>query len=105
MNIFNTYLRYINETILILLEENNILLENKYLLEKVVVEAPKKKQFGDLSTNAALILSSTFKTKPIDVAKNREYKALFGEQASQTLSIYEHKHDHIHTSEGKIKKN
>ena len=42
---------------------------------------------------------------PIDVAKNREYKALFGEQASQTLSIYEHKHDHIHTSEGKIKKN
>ena len=34
---------------------------------------------------------------PIDVAKNREYKALFGEQASQTLSIYEHKHDHIHT--------
>tara|TARA_B100000700_G_scaffold37731_1_gene37379 strand:+ start:399 stop:1145 length:747 start_codon:yes stop_codon:yes gene_type:complete len=42
---------------------------------------------------------------PIDVAKNMEYKALFGEQASQTLSIYEHKHDHIHTSEGKIKKN
>ena len=42
---------------------------------------------------------------PIDVAKNREYKALFGEQALQTLSIYEHKHDHIHTSEGKIKKN
>ena len=41
---------------------------------------------------------------PIDVAKNMEYKALFGEQASQTLSIYEHKHDHIHTSEGKIKK-
>ena len=26
---------------------------------------------------------------PIDVAKNREYKALFGEQASQTLSVYE----------------
>ena len=42
---------------------------------------------------------------PIDVAKNREYKALFGEQASQTLSIYEHKHDHVHTNEGEIKKN
>ena len=42
---------------------------------------------------------------PIDVAQNSEYKALFGDQASQTLSIYEHKHDHIHTSEGKIKKN
>jgi zinc transport system ATP-binding protein len=42
---------------------------------------------------------------PIDVAKNNEYKALFGEQASQILSRYEHKHDHIHTNEGEIKKN
>ena len=42
---------------------------------------------------------------PTDVAKNDEYKALFGEQASQILSRYEHKHDHIHTDEGKIKKN
>ena len=39
------------------------------------------------------------------VAKNNEYKALFGEQASQILSRYEHKHDHIHTDEGEIKKN
>ena len=42
---------------------------------------------------------------PIDVAKNNEYKALFGEQASQILSRYEHRHDHVHTDEGKIKKN
>ncbi len=42
---------------------------------------------------------------PTDVVKNDEYKALFGEQASQILSRYEHKHDHIHTDEGKIKKN
>ena len=42
---------------------------------------------------------------PIDVAKNKEYKVLFGEQASQTLSIYEHKHDHVHSHEGDIKKN
>ena len=42
---------------------------------------------------------------PIDVAKNNEYKALFGEQASQILTRYEHRHDHIHTIEGKIKKN
>jgi len=42
---------------------------------------------------------------PMDVAKNIEYKALFGEQASQILSRYEHKHDHIHTDEGEIKKN
>ena len=42
---------------------------------------------------------------PIDVAKNMEYKALFGEQASQILSVYEHRHDHVHSSEGDIKKN
>ena len=41
---------------------------------------------------------------PMDVAKNNEYKALFGEQASQILSRYEHRHDHIHTNEGEIKK-
>jgi len=36
--------------------------------------------------------------------KNSEYKALFGEQASQTLAIYEHKHDHVHATDGEIKK-
>ena len=47
MNIFNTYLQYINETILILLEDNNIDLENDNLLEKIVVEVPKDQKFGD----------------------------------------------------------
>jgi hypothetical protein len=27
-------------------------------------------------------------------------KELFGEQASQILSVYEHKHDHVHSDEG-----
>jgi len=36
---------------------------------------------------------------PMDVAKNNEYKTLFGEQASQILSVYEHKHDHVHLDE------
>ena len=42
---------------------------------------------------------------PMDVAKNNEYKTLFGEQASKILSIYEHKHDHVHSDKGEIKKN
>ena len=42
---------------------------------------------------------------PMDVAKNNEYKTLFGEQASQILTVYEHKHDHVHLDEGRIKKN
>ena len=37
---------------------------------------------------------------PMDVAKNNEYKTLFGEQASQILSVYEHKHDHVHSDKG-----
>ena len=42
---------------------------------------------------------------PMDVARNNEYKTLFGEQASQILTVYEHKHDHVHSDEGQIKKN
>ena len=42
---------------------------------------------------------------PMDVAKNNEYKTLFGEQASQILTVYEHKHDHVHSDKGEIKKN
>ena len=33
---------------------------------------------------------------PMDVAKNNEYKTLFGEQASQILSVYEHKIGRAH---------
>ena len=39
---------------------------------------------------------------PKDVARNNEYKALFGEQASQTLSVYEHKHDHLNKLRGQL---
>ena len=39
---------------------------------------------------------------PVDVAKNKNYKELFGEQSSQLLSIYEHEHNHVHSSDGNI---
>ena len=41
---------------------------------------------------------------PVDVAQNKEYKELFGEKSSQLLSLYEHEHDHVHSSDGKIVK-
>ena len=41
---------------------------------------------------------------PKDVAKSDHYKELFGEKSSQLLSIYEHNHDHVHTSDGNIMK-
>ena len=41
---------------------------------------------------------------PVDVAKDKNYKELFGEKSSQLLSIYEHDHDHTHSTDGKIVK-
>ena len=41
---------------------------------------------------------------PVDVAQNKKYKELFGEKSSQLLSLYEHEHDHVHSSDGKIVK-
>ena len=41
---------------------------------------------------------------PVAVAQNKEYKELFGEKSSQLLSLYEHEHDHVHSSDGKIVK-
>ena len=41
---------------------------------------------------------------PVAVAKNKEYKELFGEKSSQLLSLYEHEHDHVHDSDGNIVK-
>ena len=41
---------------------------------------------------------------PQVVAKNNEYQELFGDRASSILSLYEHKHDHTHSTDGSIKK-
>ena len=41
---------------------------------------------------------------PIDVAKSNHYRELFGEKSAQLLSIYEHNHDHVHSSDGNIMK-
>ena len=41
---------------------------------------------------------------PMNVANNKNYKELFGDQASTLLSVYEHKHDHTHSTDGSIKK-
>ena len=39
---------------------------------------------------------------PMNVANNKNYKELFGDQASTLLSVYEHKHDHTHSTDGSI---
>ena len=44
--------------------------------KSIKLEEPKNKEFGDLTTNAAMVLSSVFKKKPMDLAeeiKNRVF--------------------------------
>ena len=41
---------------------------------------------------------------PNSVAKNPAYIKLFGEHTASTLSLYEHHHDHSHSSDGSITK-
>ena len=41
---------------------------------------------------------------PVAVANDIKYKELFGDDVSKILSIYEHKHDHTHSSDGTIEK-
>ena len=42
--------------------------------------------------------------KPHVVVQNEKYKELFGDRASNILSVYEHKHDHTHSQDGTINK-
>jgi len=42
---------------------------------------------------------------PKKVANSNQYRELFGDRASAMLSIYEHNHDHSHSTDGTIKKN
>ena len=39
---------------------------------------------------------------PNVVVKDNKYRELFGDRASNILSLYEHKHDHTHSQDGKI---
>lgn len=40
--------------------------------------------------------------EPGDVSRSPEYARLFGPLAAETLAIYAHKHDHVHTPSGEI---
>ena len=40
---------------------------------------------------------------PATVASSKEFKSLFGHHAASSLAFYEHKHDHEHQLDGKIK--
>ena len=39
---------------------------------------------------------------PHKVVQDNKYRELFGDRASNILSLYEHKHDHTHSQDGTI---
>jgi len=45
------------------------LIEFKLNLDKLVIEEPRNKKFGDLSTNAAMVLAPILKKNPVDIAE------------------------------------
>jgi len=40
---------------------------------------------------------------PSDVSKDASYHALFGTRGSAALAVYEHRHDHVHLPDGKVR--
>ena len=42
---------------------------------------------------------------PANVASSDEFRSLFGERAASGLAIYEHRHDHEHMPDGRLKEN
>jgi arginyl-tRNA synthetase (EC 6.1.1.19) len=56
----------IRDKILNILKQNNLLFEG--VVDKIKIESPKEERFGDLSTNAAFILSKNLNKKPFEVA-------------------------------------
>jgi zinc transport system ATP-binding protein len=40
---------------------------------------------------------------PANVASSDEFKSLFGERAASGLALYEHRHDHEHLPDGRIR--
>ena len=85
-------------------------------LYKLIKEISEKMQCGILliSHDLHVVMSATdfvvclnghvcCSGTPHKVVQDNKYKQLFGDRASNILSLYEHKHDHEHTDDGKIK--
>ena len=68
MNLFSKYLDIIKTSILELIKDKNIDVFDQSILNKIVLEVPRDFKNGDMSTNAALILASLLKLKPLIIA-------------------------------------
>ncbi len=68
MNIYNTVRADVIAAVETLAFEREVALDDT-VLARVVVEPPKDESHGDMATNAALVLSKPFRTKPRDLAE------------------------------------
>jgi len=62
-------------------------LGNEIRLKGIAIEEPKNKKFGDLSTNAAMILAPVFKKSPMDIAQELKEEILSGWDEVENINI------------------
>ncbi len=53
----------------------------------IAIEEPRNKKFGDLSTNAAMVLAPVFKKNPMDIAKELKEEILSGWDEVENINI------------------
>ncbi len=56
-------------------------------LSGITIEEPKDKKFGDLSTNAAMVLAPVLKRSPMDIAEDLKSGAISGWPEAESISI------------------
>ncbi|HAJ95276.1 MAG TPA: arginine--tRNA ligase, partial [Actinobacteria bacterium] len=53
----------------------------------IAIEEPRNKKFGDLSTNAAMVLAPVFKKSPMDIAEKLKKEILSGWDEVENINI------------------
>jgi arginyl-tRNA synthetase len=56
-------------------------------IENIVIEEPRNRDFGDLSTNAAMVLAPVMKKSPMDIAREIVDEAISGWEEVKDISI------------------
>jgi arginyl-tRNA synthetase len=94
----------INELKRKLYEYVGMLKEVRADLDNLAVEEPKNKSFGDLSTNAAMILAPVLKKNPMDIAEKIKAEEISGWGQVEDINIVKPGFINFNLKEGFIKK-
>ncbi len=85
MNLFNYYLTEIKSVICKVFSDIDF--NNNEFFNKLVLEPPRNKVFGDMSTNAAMVLSSSLGIDPLKIASKIVEELKFHEDIKEVKSI------------------